>query len=112
MAAEFIVSPVDGGSFQFQLVNSQNEMLLVSAEFDNKLNAEKAIQDVRVGSLMSQQIAKGKTPEGEMFFVIKNNGGDVIAKSTLFDNEMRFDNALHHVKENACIAKITYMESA
>lgn len=112
MSAVFIVSPVDDGYFQFQYVNSQNEMLMTSAEFENKLVAEKAIQDVRVGSLMSQLIAKGQTPDGDMFFVIKNNGGDVIAKSILFDNEMLFDNALHNVKENACIAKITYMESA
>ncbi len=70
--------------------------------------AEKAIQDVCVGSLMSQFIDKGKTPGGEMFSVVKDNSGEVIAKSVLFNDEMRFDNALHQLKDNACIAEITY----
>ncbi|TGD73516.1 DUF1508 domain-containing protein [Mangrovimicrobium sediminis] len=109
MSAVFRVAPVEEGFFQFQLLDANGEMLLVSPEFENREFAESAIQDVRVGSLMSQNIAKAKTPQGEFFFLIKDSHGAIVAKSELFDNEMRFDNALHSVRENACVAEIAYV---
>lgn len=111
MTATFSVSAANNGFYQFHLVDGKGEPLLISPEYESKELLEQAIQDVRVGSLMSQFIAKGKTPEGEMSFVIKDKTGSVIAKSMLFDNEMNFDNALHKVKDNACIAEITYSEA-
>lgn len=107
MAATFKITPLENSFYQFHLLDKQGQMLLMSAEYEDCKQAEEAIKEVRVGSLMSQQIAKGKTPDGGLFFVIKNNSGDVIAKSMLFDNEMQFDNALHNVKDNACIAEIS-----
>ena len=109
MSARFEISPTVESFCQFHFIDSQGDTVLLSGEYESRDLAEKAIQDVRVSSLISQQIAKGITPAGEMFFVIKNNGGQVIAKSVLYDNEMRFDNALHSVKENACIAKIDHI---
>ncbi len=111
MSALFKVTPVEEGYYQFHLLNGKGEMLLISPEFENRDFIEKAIQEVRVGSLMSQQIAKAKTAKGEMFFLIKDSSGTVIAKSDLFDDEMRFDNALHSVKENACIAEIAFINA-
>ena len=111
MAAAFQISTVEDGFFQFSFVNDGGDSVLVSPEFENRELVEKAIQDVRVGSLMSQQIAKGKTPAGEWFFLIKDSSGKVIAKSILFDNEMIFDNALHNVRENACIAEMTFIDT-
>lgn len=108
MAAAFQVSSIEDGLFQFSFVNGKGEQVLISPEFENQSTAEEAIQAVRVGSLMSQQIAKGKTPDGEWFFMIRDSHGQVVAKSVLFSSEMIFDNALHNVRENACIAEITY----
>jgi len=108
MTAIFKVSPDDEGFFQFEFINGKGELILLSAAFQAKDMAEKAIQDVRVGSLMSQNIAKGKTPDGAYFFLIKDQSGDPVAKSVLFDNELIFNNALHSVREDACIADITY----
>ena len=41
-----------------------------------------------------------------MFFVIKDKDGGVLVKSNLYTSSMKFDNALHLVKDNACIAEI------
>ncbi|MFV8816600.1 DUF1508 domain-containing protein [Haliea sp. E17] len=108
MAATFRITTADDGFYQFNYLNGQGESVLVSPEFENKSLLEKAIQEVRVGSLMSQQIAKGKTPGGEFFFMIKDSDGQVVAKSILFDTEMLFDNALHNVRENACLAELSF----
>lgn len=105
----FQVSTVEDGYYQFAYINSQGDSVLTSPEFETQDMVEKAIQDVRVGSLMSQQIAKGKTPEGDFFFLIRDSNGAVVAKSRLFQTEMTFDNALHNVRENACVAGITYI---
>lgn len=109
MGASFLIDSVDDGFFQFSYLNSKGERVLISQEFETRSMLEQAIQDVRVGSLMSQQIAKGQTPEGDYFFMIKDSGGQIVAKSVLFANEMSFDNALHNVRENACVAELTYV---
>ena len=106
MSALFALKLKDDGQYHFHFINGNGEMLLMSGDYANKDDAEKAIKDVKVGSLMSQQIAAGKVPSGEIFFVIKDDTGQIIAKSILFDNQMTFDNALHAVKDNACIADI------
>ena len=109
MSAVFKISPDEEGFFQFEFVNSKGEIILLSPAFEQKEMAEKAIQDVRVGSLMSQNIAKAKTPDGGFFFMINDQSGTAVAKSILFDNEMLFNNALHSVREDACIADIAYV---
>lgn len=80
---------------------------MMSGDFLEKKEAEKAINDVKVGSLMSDQIAAGQVPGGETFFVIKDKAGNILVKSILFDSRMVFDNALHAVKDSACIAEIS-----
>lgn len=92
--------------FHFEFFASGGEKLLLSAGFSSKEDAEKAIQEVRVGSMMSEMIAVGAGPNGSKFFVIKNQAGDVLVKSILFESEMIFNNALHSVRDNACVAEI------
>ncbi len=105
MTAIFEVKANDKQEYYFHLVDG-SDILLLSAEYPEKSEVEKAIADVRVGSLMGNQIAAGKTKAGETFFVIKDGSGQVIAKSILFSSQMLFDNALHSVKDNACVAEI------
>ena len=107
MTTVFELKANDKQEYFFHLVDSSGDVLLLSAEYPEKSAVEKAIADVRVGSLMGNQIAAGKTKAGETFFVIKDGGGQIIAKSILFSSQMLFDNALHCVKDNACIAEIT-----
>lgn len=107
MTAIFEVKANDRQEFYFHLVDSSGEVLLLSAEYPEKAEVEKAIADVRVGSLMGNQIAAGRTKAGETFFVIKDGSGQIIAKSILFSSQMLFDNALHSVKDNACVAEVT-----
>jgi uncharacterized protein len=109
MTAVFEMRANDRQEYYFHLVDSDGEVLLLSAEYPEKSELEKVIADVRVGSLMGNQIAAGKTKAGETFFVIKDSGGQVIAKSILFSSQMNFDNALHCVKDNACVAEVVDM---
>lgn len=92
--------------FLFQLIHTNGDLLLIGKPYADKSSAEQAIKDVRVGSLMSNQLAKGKADDGSHFFVIKNGGGKVVAKSDLIESEMEFDNILHTVKDQACIAEV------
>ena len=108
MPAIFKVSPDEQGFFQFEFFDNQGARIFFSPAFQEKALADQAIQEVRVGSMMSQFISKGKTPEGCFFFLINNQSGDTVAKSVLFDNEMHFNNALHHVRDSACIAEVSY----
>jgi uncharacterized protein YegP (UPF0339 family) len=107
MPASFELKSNDEGQFYFHFLDAQGELLMMSGEYPDKQQAEQAINDVKVGSLMSNQIAAGSVPDGDTFFVIKDTAGDVLVKSILFDSRMVFDNALHTVKDNACIAEIT-----
>lgn len=111
MSAMFKVFPVEQGKYQFEFINSKGELMLVSPQFESQEVAEKVIQDVRVGSMISEQIATSKTPDGNFFFIIKDREGIAVAKSVLFDDEMTFNNGLHVVRDNACIADITYVDA-
>jgi uncharacterized protein YegP (UPF0339 family) len=106
MTATFLLQKNDDNDYFFNFVNGSGELLLISGEYEDKTEAEQAIKNVQVGSLVSEQIAAGKAKEDKLFFVIKDAEGDVLVKSVLFDSRMTFDNALHAVKDNACIAEI------
>lgn len=106
MGCRFELFNTDAGEFQFDFYNGNNEKLMESAQFETQALAEQAIQDVRVGSMMSEMIAVGDGPENTKFFVIKNREGTVLVRSMLFENELIFNNSLHSVRDNACIAEI------
>jgi len=107
MPASFALKTNEDGQFYFHFLDTQGELLMMSGEYPDTQQAEQAINDVKVGSLMSNQIAAGTVPDGDSFFGIKDTTGDVLVKSVLFNSRMIFDNALHTVKDNACIAEIT-----
>jgi len=105
MSANFVVKQDENQEYFFNFLNGEDEVILLSANYPDKESTEAAIKDVQLNSLMSQQLAAGKTPEGEMFFVIKGSDDNVLVKSTLYTDRMIMDNALHCVKDNACIAE-------
>lgn len=106
MPTTFELKTNDENQYFFNFLNSQGELILISGDYGNKEEAMQAIKEVRTGSLMSNQIAAGKVPEGDTFFVIKDSAGSIIVKSVLYNSAMVFDNALHTVKDNACVAEI------
>lgn len=106
MPATFELRKNDEQRYYFHFLNGEGDLILMSSEYGDKGEAEQAIKDVRVGSLVSEQIAEGKVPAGEFFFVIKDGTGHILVKSVLYSNTMHFDNALHTVKDNACVAEI------
>lgn len=106
MPATFELKTNDKNAFYFNFLNSTGDLILISGDYNKKEEAEKAIKEVQTGSLISEQIAAGRVPEGNTFFVIKDADGDILVKSVLFDSRMIFDNALHSVKDNACIAEV------
>ncbi|GAB2190380.1 DUF1508 domain-containing protein [Sessilibacter sp. MAH2] len=112
MAATFELKSTEDSGYQFELLNSNGEVLLISAEFEEKTTAEQAIQDVRVGSMMSEMISVGSGPAGEKFFIIKNKAGQPLVKSQLFADEMMFNNVLHSVRDSACIAAVQDLSAA
>ncbi|MDP2505527.1 MULTISPECIES: hypothetical protein [unclassified Oceanobacter] len=112
MSATFELKTTISQAFTFELLSSRGHSLLLGGDYPTKAEAEQGIKDVQLGSLMGHQIAAGRTPAGETFFVIKDTQGQIIAKSALFGDQMLFDNALHAVKDNACIAAIADLTTA
>jgi uncharacterized protein YegP (UPF0339 family) len=106
MASSFVLKQNEEGEIYFNFLNSDGEVILISGNYADKVSAEEAIKDVKLNSLMSQQLAAGKTKDGEQFFVIKGSDGDILVKSALYSSTMVMDNALHCVKDNVCVAEI------
>lgn len=107
MPSSFVLKQNDSGEIYFNFLDKDGEVILISGNYPDKALAEEAIKDVRVNSLMAQQLAAGKTQDGEQFFVIKGSSGDILVKSALYTSQMVMDNALHCVKDNACVAEVT-----
>ena len=110
-ANRFVLRLNEEGDIYFNFLNSDGEVVLISGEYPDKAMAEAAIQDVRLNSLMSQQLAAGKTRDGGQFFVIKGSNGDILVKSSLYISQMAMDNALHCVKDNVCVAEVVDLTS-
>lgn len=106
MASSFVLKQNEDGEIYFNFLDKDGEIILISGNYVDKASAEEAIKDLRMNSLMSQQLAAGKTKDGSQFFVIKGSDGDILVKSALYDNTMVMDNALHCVKDNVCIAEV------
>lgn len=107
MSTRFLLTRDEEQRYFVNLVDTAGELLLIGGTYADRDEAEAAIKEIRVGTLMSNQIGASKTPKGETFFYIKNPTGQVIAKSQLFSSAMLFDNALHKVKDDTCIAELT-----
>lgn len=106
MASSFVLKKRQDGDIYFNFVDSTGEIVLISGFYSEKSSAEQAISDVRTYSLVAQQLAAGKTKDGDQFFVIKDDDGDILVKSALYSSQMVMDNALHCVKDNACVADV------
>ncbi len=106
MTATFQLTNAGDSLYQFNLVDEKGEILLFGGDHASVESAQQAIAEVRTGSLMGHLIAAAKVPSGDTFFVIKSAAGEILAKSALFNSQMAFDNALHQVKDHACIAEI------
>lgn len=109
MSATFFLKRDLNDEYYFHFLDANNELVLLSGRYPDKQSAEAGIKDVQLNSLMSQQLAGGRTPDGEMFFVIKGSDGNIVVKSALYTSQMKMDNALHSVKDNACIAETKYL---
>ena len=106
MASNFVLKKNEDGEIYFQFLDDAGELVLISGCYPDKDSAESAIKEVKLNSLMSQQLAAARTPDGGQFFLIKDDNGDVLVKSALYDSRMSMDNALHLVKDNACVAEV------
>lgn len=106
MASSFVLKHNEDGEIYFNFLNSDGEIVLISGNYADKAEAEAAIKDVKLNSLMSQQLVAGKTRDGGQFFLIKGSNGDVLVKSALYTSQMVMDNALHCVKDNVCVAEV------
>jgi len=110
MPAHFVLKQDINNDFYFHFLDTNDEVILLSGRYENRESTEAEIKDVKLNSLMSQQLAGGKTPDGKMFFIIKGSDGNVLVKSVLYTSQMTMDNALHCVKDNACVAEIIDFE--
>jgi len=106
MASSFVLKQNDDGEIYFNFLDKDGEVILISGNYADKNSAEEAIKDLKVNSLMSQQLAAGRTKDGGQFFVIKGTDGDILVKSALYTSQMVMDNALHCVKDNVCVAEV------
>jgi uncharacterized protein YegP (UPF0339 family) len=107
MASSFVIKQNEEGEIYFNFLNNEGEIILISGGYTDKASAEEAIKDLKLNSLMSQQLAAGKTKDGAQFFVIKGSDGEILVKSALYNSAMVMDNALHCVKDNVCVAEVT-----
>lgn len=111
MASGFVLKQNEEGEIYFNFLNKEGEVVLISDSYPDKVSAEAAIKDVKLNSLMSEQLAAGRTKDGGQFFVIKGSDGDILVKSALYTSQMVMDNALHCVKDNVCVAEVMDLTS-
>lgn len=101
-----ITQGTEKGTFRFSYITGTGEELMQSPTFSSKAELDQAVSDLRLGSMMSERISVVLGDDGRKYFQIENLRGQSISRSIGFDSEMLFNNALHSVRTDACVAQI------
>ena len=71
MSARFLMTSDETNRFFVNLVDAKGELLLIGGTYSGRDEAEAAVKEIRVGTLMSNQIGASKTPAGIPFSILK-----------------------------------------
>ena len=81
--------------YRFHLKNEDGHILLKSIAFPSKEMASDSIQDLRA---LENTIERKTNYEGKFLFNVKNQKGQLIGHSQLYNSEAGMENGIKHIK--------------
>jgi uncharacterized protein len=107
MAAKFeIKKSQNGKQFLFNLKAANGQVVLSSELYDAKKSAEKGITSVKKNAANDKRYERKTAKNGEPYFVLKANNGEVIGKSEMYSSAKSVEKGIASVKKNAPDARV------
>jgi hypothetical protein len=111
MAAKFEVYKAADGSFYFNLIATNGQVILTSQMYTAKSNALNGIESVKTNAPMDERYERKNDVAGKPYFVLKAANDQVIGKSQMYSAPADMEGGIASVKNNAPAASIEDMTS-
>ncbi len=111
MAAKFEVYKAADGSFYFNLLATNGQVILSSQMYTAKTNAMNGIESVKTNASMDERYERKSDVGGKPFFVLKAANDQVIGKSQMYSGAADMESGIASVKTNAAVAAVEDLTS-
>lgn len=98
---KFVISKRYNGEYQFILVASNGEVILVSEGYATKAACENGIESVKKNAVELDRFDKKVSSNGKYYFNLKASNGQIIGSSEMYESLNGRDNGIESVMKNA-----------
>lgn len=104
---KFIVTKRINGEYQFRLVASNGQTILISEGYTTKSACENGIQSVMKNAQDDSNFIRKNSSNGSYYFNLKALNGQIIGTSEMYASESGRESGIYSVKLNASSSMIT-----
>jgi uncharacterized protein YegP (UPF0339 family) len=103
---KYILKSTSDERFHFNLTAKNGQVILSSQMYASKSNTINGIVSVQINSAREERYAREKSTNGQYYFNLKANNGQVIGTSEMYTTAEMRDNGIESVKENGATLHI------
>ena len=110
MAGKFELKKSTSGKFLFNLKAGNNQVILSSQLYSDKVSAQAGIESVKQNAGTEANYERKASKKGEPYFVLKAPNGQIIGQSEMYASAKGMEAGLASVKANgpaASVAEVT-----
>jgi uncharacterized protein YegP (UPF0339 family) len=97
---KYILKSTSDERFHFNLTARNGQVILSSQMYTSKQSVINGIVSVQINSVREERYARQKSSDGQFYFNLKANNGQVIGTSEMYTTAEMRDNGIESVKEN------------
>lgn len=105
MAGKYELKKSESGKFHFNLKAGNNEVILSSAMYETKNEAEAVLETVRQRGGNPGNFERKTSENNEPYFVLFNETGNALGRSEMYASTKSMENGIDSVGRNAATAK-------
>lgn len=98
---KFVIFQRVNGDYQFNLLSSNGQVILVSQGYASKQSCENGIQAVKTNSQDDSNFERLTTSSGKYYFNLKATNGQVVGTSMIYASEAGRESGIVSVKINS-----------
>lgn len=106
MAGTFEIQRTPDGQFIFNLKARTGEILLISAPYDTKANAQRGATSVMTNALLDHRFERKTSTGGDSYFILKAANGDPIGVSDRYASPAAMEQGIESVQQQAPTARV------
>lgn len=96
---KYIITKIENGEFQFNLLDSDGQTILYSTRYSVKYSCLNGVESVQSNSQISSRYEK-QNVNGKYYFNLKGSNGRIIATSKMYESELERNFGIDTVRKN------------